>query len=120
MRWRAEDEPVPTDTAFDDLNVDTLKPLAGLLTKEVPKRKGELVALLTGVMRKPAQVRALYEKLDPLGQRAVQEATHDAEGLLHRDRFAARYGELPSFHQPSPDPHDRYSSYYGYKHPTTL
>ena len=73
--------PSPTDEAFDDLNVDTLKPLAGLLTKDIP-RKGELVAFLAGALRKPAQVIALYEKLAPLGQRAVQEATHDAEGLL--------------------------------------
>ena len=92
MRWRADDLPVPTDEAFDDLNVDTLKPLAGLLTKDIPKRKGELLAFLAGALRKPAQVRALYEKLDSLGQRAVQEATHDAEGLLQGDRFTARYG----------------------------
>jgi hypothetical protein len=103
MAWRRDEpEPVPTREAFDDLTIRDLRPLASLLTKEVPQRKGELVALVVRFMTKPAEVRALYDKLEPLAQKAVQEATHDPQGLLHRDKFIARYGQLPAFHEPSP------------------
>jgi hypothetical protein len=103
MRWR-RDEPLPESTreAFDKLTVDYLRPLVSLLTNDVPKRKAELVSAAVRFMTDPAEVRALYDQLEPLAQRAVQEATHDPQGLLHRDKFIARYGQLPAFHEPSP------------------
>src|SRR5262249_7069745 len=102
--WRRDEpQPVPTREAFDTLTIRDLRPLASLLTKEVPQRKGELVALVVRFMTDRAEVRALYDKLEPLAQKAVQEATHDPQGLLHRDKFSARNGQLPGFHEPSSD-----------------
>ena len=103
MPWRRDDNsPVSTREAFDKFAIRQLKPLASLLASNVPTRKGELVNLVVRFMADPAKVRALYDKLEPLAQRAVQEATHDPQGMLHRDKFIARYDRLPAFHEPSP------------------
>jgi hypothetical protein len=121
MSWqRDEPLPVPAEEAFGKLTVEHLKPLAALLTGDVPKRKGELVGLLTRHMTDAGQVRALYERLDPLAQKAVQEATFDPKGLLHRDKFVARHGQLPAFHEPSPKDRPDYYDYDRHTRPTHL
>jgi hypothetical protein len=98
MSWRREEpESLTTEEAFLRLTVDELKPIVRLLELEPPKRKGELVEVLTGRLRQPESVRALYEGLDDLGRAAVQEATHDPEGLLHLDQFQAKYQAAPQF-----------------------
>jgi hypothetical protein len=121
MAWRADERPLTTQGAFQKLTIDHLKPLALLLASEAPKRKPELVALLTDAMTRPAQVRAQYDQLEPLAQKAVQEAVHDPEGQLRRDRFCARYGQMPAFYEAQPEER---SSLYGYydrrSQPTTL
>ncbi len=99
MAWRSDEpEPVPAEGAFGKITVEHLKPLAALLTGDVPKRKPELVHLLTRFMTDPDEVRTLYERLDPLAKMAVQEAAFEPKGLLHRDRFIARHGRMPDFH----------------------
>ncbi len=121
-RWYEEDRPVPIREAFNQLTVEHLKPLAALLNEKVPTRKGELVDVVARAMRHSAQVRALYEELDPLAQRAVQEAAHDARGVLHEDRFRARYSQMPAFYKPAPQK-DSFHSFYdyrGYTRPTKL
>jgi hypothetical protein len=95
-RYR-EYEILTTEQSFEKLKVDDLKPLVRLLDLEVPPRKPDLVALLTGIMRTPEKVRALYDQLDETGQAAVQEATQDPEGLLDLARFGPKYGRLPNF-----------------------
>src|SRR5258707_272556 len=98
MSWRREQAiPVPAAEAFDKSTVDHLKPLVKLLSSNVPMRKGELVAALVRHMTDSTKVRHLYEQLDPLAQKAVQEATHEPEGFLHRTRFIARHGQMPAF-----------------------
>jgi len=121
MSWR-RDEPelLSTEEAFGKLTIDQLRPLALLLAGDVPKRKTELVGLLVRFMTAPAEVRALYEKLDPLAQKAVQEATFHPKGLLERDKFVARYGQLPAFHQPSPNERTSFYDYERHKRPTPL
>ena len=89
-------EPLTIREAFSQLTVDELKPLAAQVG-QVPTRKGELVELLTATLENPAEVRTLYERLDDVGQKAVQEATHDPEGVLHGQRFRAKYGCSPDF-----------------------
>src|SRR6185436_238470 len=59
--------------------------------------------VLTRHMTNPAEVRTLYQGLDALAQKAVQEATFDPNCMLHRDRFIARHGALPAFYEPSRD-----------------
>ena len=112
MRWRTEEPPATTHETFESMTIDSLKPLARLLTAgELPKRKGELVALAAGAMQQPKQVRELYNALEPLGQAAVQEAAHDPKGRFHADRFEAKYGRLPDFDESSPDDSESYYSY---------
>jgi len=91
---RREIEILDTEEAFQKLTVDALKPLAKLLDKGVGTRKPELVGLLTETMRNATKVRTLYEELDDLGKAAVQEATHDPDGMLDQERFQAKYGHL--------------------------
>lgn len=88
---------VSTEEAFQSLRVDDLKPMARLLTSEVPSRKGELADLVTRAMQDPARVRALYEGMSELCQAAVREATHDPAGNLDAAQFKAKYGQAPSF-----------------------
>jgi hypothetical protein len=96
MRWHNDLEPLTTREAFSQLTVDELKPLAAMVG-QVPTRKGDLVELLAATLEKPAEVRTLYEGLDDVGRTAVQEAAHDAEGVLHPQRFRAKYGRSPNF-----------------------
>src|SRR5205085_2898910 len=96
-----------TAEAVQKLKVDDLKALIRLLGHEPPARKPELAALVLRVLTQPEQVRALYEQLDETGQAALQEATHDPEGLLDLSRFVPKYGRAPDFGKP----------YGGYGHP---
>ena len=119
MSWRRDDEPVSAKEAFDELTVDHLRPLVLLLTNIVPKRKAELVAFLVRSMSEEKTVRALYEKLDTLAQKAVQEATHDTEGWLHISKVIARYGQMPAFHRPA-EKKTSWSGYDNYKRLTPI
>jgi hypothetical protein len=119
-RRRDEPEPVPAAEAFGKLNMDHLRPLAALLTSDLPKRKPELVQLVTRFMTDPDEVRALYEQLDPLAQKAVQEATYEPEGLLHRDKFIARHGQLPAFRRPPEKERPSFYDYDRHTRPTHL
>src|SRR6516225_2767468 len=78
------------------LTVDDLKPLAALVG-QVPTKKGDLVGMLARTMEDPQEVRSLYANLDDVSQKAVQEATHDPEGVLHSQKFWAKYNRSPNF-----------------------
>jgi hypothetical protein len=121
MSWRRDEpEPLSTEEAFGKLTIDYLRPLALLLASDVPKRKPELVSLLVRFMTDPVEVRALYEKLDSLAQKSVQEATFHPMGLLDRDKFVAQYGQLPAFHKASPNERTSFYDYDRHKRPTPL
>ena len=79
------------------LTVDHLKPLVRLIDGNVLGRKNELVERMAEKLGNHRAVQAFYEQLDDLSQKAVQEATYDPDGVLHFDRFAARYGSRPHF-----------------------
>jgi hypothetical protein len=83
--------------ALSRLTVEDLRPLAALLGQGGQGRKAEWVDRVATPLEDPEQVRALYGQLDDLGRTAVQEAAHDPEGVLHRERFRARYGRSPDF-----------------------
>ncbi len=98
MPRRDELEQTTIREAFTDLTVDDLKPLAALVaTGQPPTRKGDLVDLLTSAMEDSRKVRALYASLADLYQKALQEATHDLEGILSLEKFEAKYGATPDF-----------------------
>jgi hypothetical protein len=103
-RVRNEHEARTAEQAFERLTIEHLRPLAALLGSDPPKKKGELVAVVSRVMTDPARVRALYEQLEPLAQDAVREAAHDAGGRYSRTRFVARHGREPDWYEPSEEP----------------
>ena len=100
MRRPEEPEMLTIRETFARLTVDNLKKLLALVHGPVPARKAELVDHLAGIMEKPEKVRALYDSLNDLMKKAVQEATHDPQGVWHRSRFEAKYGGLPAFTRP--------------------
>src|SRR5207247_2580219 len=93
------------------MTVEHLKPLVQLLADKTPTRKPDLVAFLTDFVSRLDNLRELYEGLEALGQLAVQEAAHDPKGWLHRDRFVARYGQMPAFSQPAEKKETGWPSY---------
>lgn len=121
MSWRRDElVPVTTEEAFGKLTVDHLRPLVALVADDIPKRKPELVKVLAGVMTKPDKVQTLYGSLDSLAQHAVQEAAHHPKGLLHRDKFIARHGQMPAFSHPSEKKQSSFCDYDRHKRPTRL
>jgi hypothetical protein len=93
-----DDEPQPRTIreAFTALTVDELKPLASLVGRTA-KRKGDLVDLLANALEDRENVRNLYDGRDDVGKKALQEATHDPEGILDLFTFEAKYGSTPDF-----------------------
>jgi hypothetical protein len=103
MAWGRQDRgPLTAEQAFARLTIEHLRPLAALLVPDPPKRKGELVAVLTRAMIDPARVRSLYDQLEPVAKLAVREATHDPQGRYSRTRFVARHGREPDWSEPAP------------------
>lgn len=100
MPRQDEPEQLTVRESFARLTVDELKALLALVRSPVQARKPELVAQLAGVMEDSREVRALFDGLEDLGKKAVQEATHDRRGVWHRTRFAAKYGGLPALDLP--------------------
>jgi hypothetical protein len=91
-----EPEQLTLRETYSRLTVPELRPLLALIRGPVQARKPELVDFLAGIMEVPGEVRAIYEGLDDLARKAVQEATHDRQGVWHQSRFVAKYGQLPS------------------------
>ena len=60
-------------------------------------RKEVLIASILQQMSGDGLLRA-WEQLDACQRWAVGEATHDAQGIFHGSRFAAKYGQSPLFH----------------------
>src|SRR2546423_1391190 len=102
------------------MTVGHLQPLVRLVADKAPTRKPELVAFLTDFVSRPDNLRRLYDGLEALGQQAVQEAAHDPKGWLHRDRFVARYGQMPAFSTPAEKKETGWPSYRHQSRPTTL
>src|SRR5579864_4263735 len=112
MPYDDELGPRTIQEAFSMMVVEELKHLAALLGK-APTRKGDLVDMLASAMEDPEQVRRLYAGLDDVGQKSIQEATHDAFGVLDISKFQSKYGNCPNFGSGG-------SSYRDKSKPTTL
>jgi hypothetical protein len=97
MRYHQDPESLTLREALALCRVEDIKPLVALVCGKVKARKEEMIDMLAAALQGAGAVRALYDNLDDLGQKAVQEATHDDKGALHRERFQARYGSLPDF-----------------------
>lgn len=105
MPWgkATADGPVTAREAFGKLTLDDLRPLAGLVLPDPPKKKGELVPRLAAAMTDPARVRALYDRLEPAAREAVRAAVADPAGRLDREKFRAHHGSAPRFDDADPD-----------------
>jgi hypothetical protein len=98
MAWGKTDyEALTAREAFGKLTLDDLRPLAGLVAADPPKKKADLVPLLARVMTDATRVRELYDRLDPVSRNAVKVAAADADGRLDREQFRAWFGEPPRF-----------------------
>ena len=91
-----ETQPRTLREAFSGLTVNELKPLASLLGATA-MRKGDLVDLLAKTLEDQARVRSLYDSLDDVGKKVLQEAGHDPAGALDLFMFKAKYGRTPNF-----------------------
>ncbi len=96
-RYFRKPEDLTIEESFARAALADLKPLGRAISADAPMRKGDLVPFLVNKLSTPERAEALYKRLDELGQAAVQEATHDPEGLLDLDRFRAKYGGEPNF-----------------------
>ncbi|WP_426176665.1 hypothetical protein [Massilia sp. TWR1-2-2] len=66
-------------------------------------RKEILIATLSQQLSGDGLLR-IWEQLDPCQRLAVGEATHEPRGMFDGERFAAKYGQEPSFEHP-PEAH---------------
>jgi hypothetical protein len=81
-----------------DESADIVKKLyAKLKLLEKLRRKDEIAARIAQHLANPAHVKALYNQLDDLQQKAVAEAIYDPKGRFDEDKFAAKYGRKPSW-----------------------
>lgn len=105
MSWRQSppDEALTTAQAFHHLTLETLRPLAELVHPDPPKKKGELVPLLSRIMADPERVRSFYDDLDPQQQDAVRMAAHHPTGQFDGEKFQAQYGKQPRFDTGDPN-----------------
>jgi hypothetical protein len=97
------EEALTAREAFEKLTLDDLRPLAGLVSTDPPKRKTELLTLVAGVMAHAGRVRDLYGRLDAVAQNAVRVAAFDPAGRLDRNKFRAWFGEEPRFDTSDPN-----------------
>lgn len=119
-RARNDHEERAAGPAFGRLTIERLRPLVVLLGADPPKKKGELVAVLTRAMTDPGGVRALYDRLDPLARHAVREAAHAPRGRYSRTRFVAKHGREPDWHEPSGSPRPHWDDRRGAPTPLVL
>lgn len=91
MRRVDRREPQTIRQTLAQLGVDDLKPLLALIGVKKTGRKEELIDTLANALEDPDRLRAIYDSLDDLGKKAVQEATHDPQGVLHVQRFRAKH-----------------------------
>jgi hypothetical protein len=75
--------------------VDRLKPLAKLICDDIPTRKADIIAAITGAMR-GEKIKGVFDRLDRIGQHIVAEAVYAADRKVDFRKIKAKY-------QPSSD-----------------
>ena len=95
--------------------VDELKSLMRCLPDMAATgKKDDLVNKIHGILA-GAGLHALWNRLDDTQRLAVAETLYAVDGVFHRDRFRAKYGQLPDFSVKEP-----ISRYSYYRQPTPL
>ncbi len=72
---------------------DELKPLTAAICSEVPGTKAERIKSIVAALLQNTQ--AIFARLSPLAQHAVEEATHTWGGQFHSQMFHAKYSASP-------------------------
>ena len=93
--------------SLDRWTNDTLQGYFSLIGGKKLTRKGERIDYICRQMLSEDTLTGIWQRLDPLAQRAVSSAYHN-EGLFDAPAFIAQYGELP----PRPGRDKYYSMYY--------
>jgi hypothetical protein len=81
--------------AFGKVNLETLRPLAKLVSPDAPTRKQDIVPYLTQEMAREDRVHRLYEAFGDLHKAAIREAVAHPEGRLDVEQFKAKYRASP-------------------------
>jgi hypothetical protein len=71
--------------------VEDLKWYATVFSGKLPLRKGELTVLLVDKLTDPAEVRQLWERLEPGQQHVLAEVVHNLEGRYNKEVLEAKY-----------------------------
>ena len=79
----------------DWYTVDRLKSLAKLICDDIPTRKADIIAAITGAMG-GEKIKGVFERLDRIGQHIVAEAVFAPDGKVDFRKIEAKY-------QPSSD-----------------
>jgi hypothetical protein len=97
MRYHEDPEHLTFREALALCRVDDIKPLVALVCGKVKARTEEMIDMLASALQGAEAVRALYDNLDDLGQKAVQEATHDEEGGAACRAISGALRQSPGF-----------------------
>ena len=92
-------EGIPTlQLALDSMTADELRKLVALTGQKVPRRRGDMAALIVQHFM-VERLRTAWETLDELHGAAVAEAVHSPSSQLNGRLFRAKYGRDPDWAQ---------------------
>jgi len=77
----------------DRYTVDRLKSLAKLICDDIPTRKADIIAAITGAMG-GEKIKGVFDRLDRIGQHIVAEAVFAPDGKADFRKIEAKYQHL--------------------------
>jgi hypothetical protein len=84
-----------TQALNDSYTVSSLKTLAKLICDDIPTRKADLIAAITGTME-GEKIKDVFARLDPIGQHIVAEAVFAPDGKVDFRKIEAKYQDSPA------------------------
>ena len=79
-----------TQALNDCYTVNSLKTLAKLICDDIPTRKADLIAAITGAMA-GEKIKGVFDRLDRIGQHIVAEAVFAPDGKVDYRKIEAKY-----------------------------
>jgi len=83
-----------TQALNDCYTVNSLKALAKLICDDIPTRKADLIAAITGAMA-GEKIKGVFDRLDRIGQHIVAEAVFAPDGKVDYRKIEAKYQSSP-------------------------
>jgi len=90
-RW-VKDEQLTVRQTLQAMTVPHIKQIVALSGRADGTRKEVLIEQLATILGHPKSVRDIYNRLDDISQKAIQEATHHPRGFLDNGQFEAKFG----------------------------